>query len=514
MTPAFKYIMKIFTSKQIREIDAYTISNEPISSVDLMERAAAALSVWFMKKFSKKTKLVFIAGRGNNGGDAWALARILYKANYNNIRFYLLGEEGQLSPDSQVNRQRLIEETSIQYKQIKGTEDFPFLSKKEWLVDALFGSGLTRPLDGIAADLVTYINSCDKAGVVSIDIPSGLLGEENDNSSPKAIVQANYTLAFEFPKWAFFMTENENYVGDWQVLPIGLHKDIISSEVTNSHCLVKRDLKEIIHTRSKFTHKGSYGHALIVAGSYGMMGAAVLAVKSAVSGGAGLVTAHIPRLGYGIMQTSVPESLISLDESDLMFTEVNHLEKYSAIAIGPGINTKTNTVRGLKQLLEKTTIPIVIDADALNILSENKEWLEKLPNNTIITPHPGEFDRLTQKHSSHSERVKTQIVFAQNYQLIVVLKGAHTSIVLPTGELWFNTTGNPGMATGGSGDILTGMLCAFIAQGYTTAEASKLAVYVHGLAGDLACKKQGYHALCASDIIKKLGKALKKLEKK
>jgi hydroxyethylthiazole kinase-like uncharacterized protein yjeF len=244
-----------------------------------------------------------------------------------------------------------------------------------------------------------------------------------------------------------------------------------------------------------------------------MMGAAVLATKSAIRSGAGLVTCHVPHLGYNIIQSSVPEALVSIDESDLMYTGINELEKFSAVAIGPGTNTKTNTKRGLLWLIENIKVPLVIDADGLNILSNNKEWLSQLPENTIITPHPKEFDRLTENHITHYQRFLSAVEFSKKYKLIVILKGANTSICNHDGTVWFNTTGNPGMAKGGSGDILTGMIVSLLAQGFSPLSASKVAVFVHGLAGDLALKKIGYHSMTASDIINKLGKAFKKIEK-
>lgn len=505
--------MNVLTVSQIQEADACTIKNEPIRSVDLMERAATTLSSWIRKRFTKKTDLIFFAGKGNNGGDAWALARILYFHGYKNIRFYVLGDGYDLSKDSLINKQRLINETDIAINCIVGESDFPFLSESEWVIDGLFGIGLSRPVDGLIASLIGYINASPKSGVIAIDIPSGLSGDNTHNSIPGDIIEANYTLSFQVPKLSFFFAENDLYLGDWHILPIGLDQKTLEQSRSGFHVITKSELRCIVRSRPKFSHKGTYGHALVVAGNFGMMGAAVLALRAAVKGGAGLVTAHVPRMGYNIVQTTVPECLVSLDESELMFTDVLSVDSYSAIAVGPAINTKTNTVRGLKALINNCHVPLVIDADALNILSENKDWLKKMPEKTIVTPHPGEFDRLTKKHSTHYERVLTQIDFAKTNRLVVILKGAHTTVALPNGDVWFNKTGNAGMATGGSGDILTGLLCSLLAQGYDVKDAALLAVYAHGLAGDLALKKVGYHALIASDIIDNLGRAFIKLEK-
>ena len=504
--------MKIFSSAQIKQIDAYTIENEPVASVDLMERAANELFVWISKRFKKKTQFLFLIGPGNNGGDGWALARILFHYGYENIRLYLLDISDKLSPDSEINRTRLMEETDIKIKKVQSEDGFPYISEDDVVIDALFGTGLSRPLEGASAKLVDYLNNSPKRRVISVDIPSGLWGEDNSTNTQGKIVQADITLCFEFPKLSFFFSENEQYVGKWHVLPIGLHKEIIHAEFSPYKYLKRSDIKELIKIRSKFSHKGTYGHGLIIAGSYGMMGAAVLASRAAIRSGAGLVSVHIPRLGYEIMQMSVPEALVSIDESDLIFTGLNYIDKYSAIAIGPGINTKTNTSRAVNKLLEKAKIPLVIDADGLNILSEQKEWLAKLPENTILTPHPKEFDRLTHNHDTHYARFVTQQEFSKKNKVVVVLKGAHTSISTPDGDVWFNTTGNPGMAKGGSGDVLTGIILALLSQGYGPVEAARIGVYIHGLAGDIALKTYGLHALTPSDIICKLGRAFKKIE--
>lgn len=503
---------KIFKAEQIRKMDAYTIENEPISSVNLMERASKALCSWIRKNFRKDTQFLFLIGPGNNGGDGCALARLLFHHGYENIRFYVLKITDKLSPDSEINRQRLIEETDIKIKEITTEENFPFISGDDWIIDALFGSGLTRPLDGLAGELVEYVNESEAIGVISIDIPSGLFGEDNSNNSPLNIIEADFTLTFQLPKLSFYFSDNEDYIGEWTTLPIGLHPDILESEPSPYRTLTKDELYERILYRSRFSHKGTFGHALIIAGSYGMMGASVLATRAAIRSGAGLVTAHVPRLGYEIMQNSVPEAVVSIDESDLMFTGVKDLDNYTAICVGPGINKKTNTSRALIDLLEEAKVPLLIDADGLNILAEHKNWLENLPEGTILTPHPREFDRLTKEHDSHYDRFISQQVFSKEYNVIIVLKGAHTSISTPGGEVWFNSSGNPGMAKGGSGDVLSGIIASLLAQHYSPIDAALIGVYIHGLAGDIALKSLGYHALTPSDIIRKLGKAFKKIE--
>lgn len=504
--------MKIFTAKQIREIDAYTIKNEPIPSIDLMERAAKALADWIKKRFNKNTQFLFICGPGNNGGDGWALARILFHFGYENIRFYLLNITDKLSSDSEINKQKLKEETDIRVKTISSEKDFPYISKDDWVIDALFGSGLSRKLEGLSASLVRYINKSEKPGVISIDIPSGLFSENNLENNPENIINARFTLSFQFPKLSFMLAESEDFTGNWHILDIGLNQEKIESEPTKYYILNRSEIKSIVKPRRKFSHKGTFGHSLIIAGSYGMMGAAVLACKAAINSGSGLVSAHIPRLGYDIIQCSVPETLVSFDESDIIFTEVLHLEKYNAIAVGPGLNKKSNTAKALHNLLKKIKVPLVLDADALNIISENKTWLDIIPDNAILTPHPKEFDRLTQDHKTGYERLLTQIEFSKKYNVIVVLKGAYTSISDTTGNVYFNSTGNPGMATGGTGDVLTGIIVSLLAQGLEPIDATKMAVFVHGLAGDLVLKKAACQGVTPTQIINKLGKAFKKTE--
>ena len=502
--------MKIFTAEQIRRGDKYTIENEPIASIDLMERAARALSKWIIKHFTPNTNFKIFSGPGNNGGDAWALARLLSENNYLHIDFYFLNLSGKISADSEINRDRLIKQGKVSVSEIKSVEDFPEINSTDVLIDGLFGSGLSRPLSGLPADLVVYINKSEKKSLVAIDIPSGLFCEDNSGNTPNTIIKANYTLSFQFPKFSFFLSDYAEFVKEYFILDIGISKKYISDEPSSNHYLVKTDIAPTVRKREKYSHKGSYGHGLLVAGSYGMMGAAILAAKSSLRSGIGLLTTHIPRFGYEIIQTAVPESLISIDESDIIFTEVNHLEKYTAIAVGPGIQKKHNTVKALEQILTNCTSPIILDADALNIISEyNLQNL--IPKNAILTPHPKEFDRLFGKHNSHYQRVQKQLEKSSELEINIILKGAHTSISLPNRNLYFNTTGNPGMATGGSGDVLTGILLGLLAQGYSEKETCILGTYLHGLAADIVLETSNENSLLPTDIINSLGKAFNKL---
>jgi NAD(P)H-hydrate epimerase len=498
--------MKIFSTGQIREIDACTIVHEPVASIGLMERAAMASAGWLMERYSRDTDLVIFTGPGNNGGDGWALARLLATAVYNKIKVYQLFTPGSLSPDAEANRQRLMEQNLVPIYPIGKQEDFPALAGPEIVIDALFGSGLTRPLSGLAAELVQHINRSG-AEVISIDIPSGLFGEDNAGNTPETIIHARHTLSFQFPKLAFFFAENEDCTGSWTLLDIELSRECIDKKVTPFFFIENNDIVPLLRGRRKFSHKGTYGHALLIAGSYGMMGAAVLAARACLRTGAGLATAHIPVKGYEIMQESVPEAIVSLDPSEECFSSPPDMIPYNAVAVGPGIGTGASASGALHELFLKCSRPLVIDADALNLIGRNRDWLTVIPENSILTPHPKEFERIAGIVAHGYERLKIQMDFARQYKLIVLLKGAYTSIALPDGRCYFNSTGNPGMATGGSGDVLTGIIVSLLAQGYKPSDAAIIGVYLHGLSGDLAVLKTGQEALIASDIVDHIGDA-------
>ena len=506
--------MKFFSSDKIHAADEYTILHEPIASIYLMERAANQLASWIAKRVEKEAPISIFAGPGNNGGDGWALARLLVKRGYSDITVYLLNIGKSLSPDAEVNRKRLLKESQVNVQNINSEKEFPKFDRNSYIVDSLFGSGLSRPLEGQAAGLVRYINNSKKKGVISIDIPSGLFCEDNTDNNPDNIIAADYTLTFEFPKLSFFFPENEKYVGAWRVLPIGIHQGFVDKEPTDYYFVSESDVVERLKVRKKYSHKGIYGHALMIAGSYGMMGAAILATRAAARAGAGLVTTHVPRLGVDILQVAVPESLLSIDESDILFTGNPSLSKYSAIGVGPGLNRKSNTSHGLVSLLKDCKVPVVIDADGLNILSAIENWQDLLPSNCILTPHPKEYERLFGPSPNSFQKLQQQIEFSRRKSCTLVLKGAHTCITTPEGEVWFNTSGNPGMATGGSGDVLTGIIVGLAAQNYSNPEAAIIGVYLHGIAGDMAAQEKGQHGMIASDIVDNIGNSFVMLEKK
>ncbi len=478
---------KIFPVKKVAEIDAFTIKNEPIASIDLMERATEKLFAAVAELYAEKSTFQLFIGCGNNGGDGLALARMLADSNHN-VTVYLVKISKSLSPDAAVNLERLQQMNSVEIVTINEINDFPQLSQNDIIIDALFGSGLSRPLSGLVLQVVNAINQTSNP-VVAIDIPSGLMGEDNGKNNLQGIIKATHTLTFQFPKLSFFFSENHQFVGNRQVLDIGLHPEIIANENTNHYMLNKEVIQKTLLPRGKFAHKGTFGHGLLIAGSYGKMGAAILAGKAALRSGIGLLTAHIPRLGYNIMQTALPEAMVSIDCSDLIFTEYPDLQKYNAIGIGCGLDTKLNSCRAMADLLKTVKIPMVIDADGINIIAKHRELLECLPANTIFTPHPKELERLLGCTWNNSfERLELVCKFAEKYQTTIVIKGAFSTIVTPAGNSFFNPTGNNGMATAGSGDVLTGIILSLLAQKYNCDDAAKLGVYLHGLAGDLAAK--------------------------
>jgi len=503
--------MKIFPSSLVAKIDAYTIENEPISSVDLMERATLKLFNKIGDKFPAPRNCKIFVGPGNNGGDGLALARLLAEKNYT-VEVFLVKISNTLSDDAEVNLQRLKLLKAVDIYELASADAMPWLFPDDIVIDAIFGSGLSRSIEGVALEVVKAINASE-AKVIAIDIPSGLMGEDNSNNNYHGIVKADITLSFQFPKLAFLFPENDVYVGEWEVLSIGLHPEIISSEPTPYKMLTREFVKSLLMPRRKFDHKGTFGHGLLISGSYGKMGAAILASRAALRSGIGLLTSHIPRLGYDIMQTAVPETMVSIDRSDIIFTEYPELEQFKAIAIGPGIDKKQNSYKAMIDLLKEVKVPVVVDADAINIIGEHPELKEDLPIGCVFTPHMKEFERLVGKSNDSFTRNSMQREFAREHGLTMVLKGAYTAIACPEGSCYFNPTGNPGMATAGSGDVLTGIILSLLSQGYPSKIAAIIGVYLHGLAGDLAVGKIGVEALTAGDIVEYLPKAWLALKK-
>ena len=488
--------MKILSCTQQKEADAYTIEHDSILSINLMEKAASLITDAICRRWNKSHRIVVFAGPGNNGGDAVAVARMLHLKNYQ-VQVVLFNIKGNLSEDCLTNIKRLQECGFTNYTEVSTQFDPPKLSADDIVIDGLFGTGLNMPLSGGFAAVVQYINA-SPAKVVSIDIPSGMMGEDNTRNIRQNIIKANLTLTINLPKLSFLFAENEDLIGELEVLDIGINKEFSKQAESSNYIIEEKEVAEIVRPRKKFAHKGNFGHALIIAGSYGMGGAAVLSAKSCLRCGTGLLTVHTPVCNHLLLQASVPEAMAQDDMDDRFFAEVIDLDSYQALGIGPGLGQEEFTAQAIINQLKECYIPAVIDADAINALSTYRNQLNCVPKGSILTPHVKELER----------------DLASYLQIYIILKGAWSVVITPEGECHFNPTGNPGMATGGSGDVLTGILTSLLAQGYSSKEACLLGVYLHGMAGDIAAEKFGEISMNASDIINSLPEAWKQLSNK
>lgn len=506
--------MKIFTSAQIHELDKYTIDHEPITSINLMERAATALAKNIMGLWGKEMRVVVFAGPGNNGGDALAVARMLIDSQYD-VQVFLFNINGHLSDDCKQNRDRLKNMLNLKHF-VEVTQEFnpPVLEKGTLVVDGLFGSGLNKPLSGGFASLVKYINASE-AQVVSIDVPSGMMSEDNTYNVRANIVRADVTLTLGSKKLCMMMADNQSLLGKIFVLDINLSKEYISRTESQYSIVEAEDIRSMMKSRDAFAHKGSMGHALLIAGCYGMAGASVLASRACLRSGVGKLTVHTPKRNYDIMQISVPEAIMQMDKEETIFSQPSETAGYDALGIGPGLGQNENTAIAVIAQVRSNKTPMVIDADALNILASHRAWLQQLPDGLILTPHPKELDRLIGTAASDDfERLTRARELAQQLRAYVLLKGHYSALCMPNGHIVFNSTGNAGMATAGAGDVLTGVITSLLARGYSRGDAVILGMYLHGLAGDLAARDLGMESLTASDIIDYLPKAFMKAASK
>ena len=493
--------MRVLSTSQLRQSDAFTIA-QGIASVDLMEQAAWACFEFIEDFINPDQEILILTGNGNNGGDGWAIARMLYQANYKTS--VICTNNDALSNDAEINKQRFIEVGGTW--RIYSSEDEFFSA--DIIIEALLGSGLSRPIEGKFLEIAKAVNN-SRSLVFSVDSPSGFFTEQPMPEGAIA-VEADFTLSFHSPRLMFFFPESQVFLGAWHVLDIGLQtpqtNEFSQDSIPYSYTLV-HELKPIIKNRNAFSHKGNFGHALLIGGSRGKYGAMVLAGKACLKSGAGLTSLIVPSDAVNIMQSALPEAMcIASDASDIIQGNFN-LEKASAIGFGPGAGTNEATAKTLKAIIQQGIAQLVIDADGLNILSENKTWLAFLPVGTILTPHPGEMDRLTEKADSTYNRLQNAKELSRKFSVIVVLKGAYTAVCFPSGEVHFNSTGNPGMAKGGSGDALTGIITALLAQGYSNSQAAILGVALHGLAGDIAASEFGEFSMLPSELIHCLGDA-------
>jgi len=501
--------MKILPVEKIREADAYTIASEPVASIDLMERAAKKCYKWLKKRIDPERPVKIFCGLGNNGGDGLVIARLM--ADYHkDISVYILRYSDKCSQDFLVNYERLEETSGVRLTDIQEGNELPLISENDVVIDAIFGSGLSKPVTGFPARVIRHIDN-SRAMIVSIDMPSGLFCDEHTDIKAGAVIQADFTLTFQMPKLAFMFPENDSLAGEWVVLDIGLSDEFIRKTETRNYLLTGKMVSSLIRPRTKFAHKGHFGHALLIAGGYGRMGAALLAAEACLRSGVGLLHVHVANKAVNVLQVAVPEAMITIDPDEECFSALPALMPFTAIGIGPAIGFDVKTRKALKLLIQNSAFPMVFDADALTILGENKTWIPFIPKNSIFTPHPKEFERLAGKSRDDFHRNRQQREFCIKYGVYMVLKGAQTCICTPDGTCYFNTTGNPGMASGGSGDVLTGLILGLLAQQYHPRDAALLGVYLHGLAGDLAAGRQGLEAMIAGDIVKNIGKAFRKL---
>jgi ADP-dependent NAD(P)H-hydrate dehydratase / NAD(P)H-hydrate epimerase len=501
--------MKIFSAEQIRLWDQYTMQHEPIVSIDLMERAAINCVNWLEENGYVENQFVVFCGKGNNGGDGLAIARLLAARKYP-ARIFILEFGHKGTEDFQINLARLHEYPEVDIRFVQTEENFHEFKEGDIIIDALYGSGLNRGLEGVTAKLVEHIN---KSGceIISIDIPSGLFVDKS--SKGNTVIKSNHTLGFQCYKPAFLIAENAEYIGEVHILDIGLHPDFYNPTFSPYELVDDTIIHSIYKPRNRFAHKGNFGHALLIAGSYGKIGAAVLAAKACLRSGVGLLSCHIPKCGYDILQTAVPEAMVMTDFNSSFNTKIeDDLAKYEAIGVGPGIGTASETKMMLQEIFNSYKKTVVLDADALNIISSQKDLLKLIPAGSILTPHPKEFERLFGETSDEFERIQLALQKAKELNVVIVLKGHHTFIAIPGDKGFFNSTGNAGMATGGSGDVLTGMIAGLLAHGYNSNETAILGVYLHGLAGDIVAEKNSMEAMIAGDIVENIGVAFAMLK--
>lgn len=498
--------MKILSPAQIAAADQYTIQNEPISPADLMERAATKCFEWLITHFENTQDVCIICGSGNNGGDGLVIARLLKSKGFA-VNTYLLPLGNQPSEAFKLNLERL-NAAKGKIHTLSGTSDFPKISKETLVIDALFGNGLNRSPQGLSAQLIQYLNTA-KAVVVAIDMPSGLFASQPITDGT-AVIKATYTLSFQTPKLALFLPDNKKFVNNWEVLDIGLDLQYINQLDCPYFYFTNETAKHFYrHRTDKWAHKGTFGHSLIVAGSYGKIGAAILAAKAALKIGSGLITTYIPECGYQIMQTAVPEAMVETDSSKLL-CQFSPLVKATAIAIGPGMGTAPSTQHGFASFIKNAKQPLVLDADALNCLALNKELLTSIPPQSILTPHPKELERLIGKWHNDYEKLEKAQQFTQKYKVVLLVKGKY-SMTLTADTIYFNSTGNNALATAGSGDVLTGIITGLLAQGYSSIQATLLGVYLHGSCADIFAKENAPETFTASQIIHYLSAAINML---
>ncbi len=500
--------MKILTAEQLSEADNKTIERQKITSEELMERAATLVFNEIHNRLNgAQIPVKIFCGIGNNGGDGLVIARHLIQHGYK-VTVYIVNYSDKRSKDFLANYEKLKNISSNWPQLIRGEEDFPDINTGDFVIDSIFGIGLNRPIDGWVSKLVGKLNNSE-AFILAIDMPSGLFADKAKKAN-SVVIKANYTLSFQTPKLAFFLPETMNFVGDLQILDIGLDKEFLSTIKSSQHLISEEEALILYQPRKTNTHKGNYGHVLIAGGSYGKIGSVLLTATAALRSGSGLCSLYIPKCGYSIVQTALPEAMVITDAESEVLSSYPDTFKADVVCFGMGSGTETKPLNALKALLNAVNSPVVIDADGLNILSKNKELLELLPENSVLTPHPGELKRLIGEWEDDFQKLKMLKSFSAKHNIIMVVKGAHT-IVVDGQEIYVNNSGNPGMATAGSGDVLSGVITSLIGQSYEPVTAAVLGVFLHGKAGDFAAEELGYEGVLAGDIAKNIGRAIKDL---
>ncbi|GGD41781.1 NAD(P)H-hydrate dehydratase [Muriicola marianensis] len=496
--------MKILSAEQIRAADAYTIQSQNLRSEELMERAGITIFNWLHQQLNgSPVTLHIFCGIGNNGGDGLVVARHLLEHGYK-IQVYVVNYSDKRSQDFLINFDRL-KEQKVWPEILKEKSPMPDIQDGDIVVDAIFGTGLNREPSPWVGRLMQDLNS-GKNLLVSIDIPSGMFLDKPSDLG--RVIHANYVLTFQHPKLVFFLPSTGSFCEQWVALDIGLDEAFINSLDTDYELIGYHEIRPLYRFRSKFSHKGTFGHAVIAGGSHGKIGAIKLAAEACLRSGSGLVTAYVPGCGLNPLQSSIPEVMVLTDGEEKEIREIKIPFQPTVVGIGMGMGTSKPSLAAFRSFLEGWSSPVVVDADGLNMLAKEKAMLKLLPPLSVLTPHPGELERLIGSWKNEFEKLEMAREFVKKVGCILVIKGAHT-IVLDKEKGYVNTSGNPGMATAGSGDVLTGVITGLLAQGYTPLEAALMGVYVHGRAGDLCLQAQSMESLTAGDIIIQLGTAFR-----
>ncbi len=488
-------MLDIIPGNRVSELDKAFIKSEGITSWDLMEKAATSFCNWFKPLFENSGKRIFIfCGLGNNGGDGLAIARLLEMEGFG-VTVVSFEDSIKCSRDYQINFNKLPFGVKI-----GGCEDFDFQQIGDGiLIDGIFGVGVNRSVSGRYLEVIELLN-LSKAIKISIDMPSGI---PSDGVLVGDAFKADYTCTFQFPKLGLLIPEHADFTGKVEILDIGISSSFLKSFGQKKFFIQQEDIPPFHKRFNNFSHKGDFGRILLIGGSKGKMGAILLCSKAAIRTGSGVVNVFAPAEEGLILQIGVPEVMVMSQLSDV------DLGDFDAIGIGPGWGLEIPTPF-FEDILQSCKSPLVIDADGLNLLSKNKYLLQILPTNSILTPHLKEFERLVGPCKNHIERLEKAKDFSSKFGVLLILKGAFTSISCPDGSQYFNSSGTKYMATGGSGDVLTGMITSFLGQGYSPLHAAICGVYHHGLAGELASKNKR-RGMAASDIIEAIPETYLKL---